>query len=545
MKTLVDSVHAQQAHTTLPPHVIIGALAGTGKTTTLEQALCRLFDMPTRIEPSPQQQAIWDAVELSRGVARNSVCFCAFNKAIAVELERRVPQGCNAMTMHSMGYKAVQSAFGRLGKPNEYRVDNIIEEILGINIRELKQDPSTFEVVRGTKKLTSLCKVNLIGGSNNGVTTEELDALAAHYDVELNGSRSRVFDLVPKVLERCKNVDKDRYIDFDDMVWLPIALDLPVTRYDLLLVDEFQDTNRCQQALARKAGRRLILCGDVHQAIYGFAGADAESMTRMEEELSATPQGCTMLPLTVTRRCGKAIVAEAQQIVPEFEAHDSNSDGTILRADYAQSKVGTGGCYLDIVQKGDMCICRVNAPLVSQCLKLLKQGIKAEIQGRDVGQGLITLINKQKASDVADLIGKLDDWQNRERDKELAKRTPSDSRLIAIEDKFDCVVCFTEGATTIAEVISKIERIFTDNREIPGIKFSTIHKAKGLEAKRVFLLEPDKATVPHPMAKTPWQIGQEWNLRYVAITRAIEVLVYVTGSPNAQGQALRGVESSS
>ena len=42
-------------------------------------------------------------------------------------------------------------------------------------------------------------------------------------------------------------------------------------------------------------------------------------------------------------------------------------------------------------------------------------------------------------------------------------------------------------------------------------------------------MEPKGATVPHPMAKGQWQTEQEFNLRYVAITRAIEELVYVSG----------------
>ncbi len=35
---------------------------------------------------------------------------------------------------------------------------------------------------------------------------------------------------------------------------------------------------------------------------------------------------------------------------------------------------------------------------------------------------------------------------------------------------------------------------------------------------------------PHPMAKGGWQMGQEWNLRYVGITRAIEELIFVSAS---------------
>ena len=64
--------------------------------------------------------------------------------------------------------------------------------------------------------------------------------------------------------------------------------------------------------------------------------------------------------------------------------------------------------------------------------------------------------------------------------------------------------------------------------ETDGVLLSSIHKAKGLEADRVFLIEPEGAPVPHPMAKQDWEIEQEWNLRYVAITRAKKELIYVS-----------------
>jgi superfamily I DNA/RNA helicase len=187
---------------------------------------------------------------------------------------------------------------------------------------------------------------------------------------------------------------------------------------------------------------------------------------------------------------------------------------------------------------------------------MLKDGRKADIQGRSVATGLISttkkcaeatgLVNEvvkqeivngrsktTKVKDyskvpVAELIFQLSQWVEQEREKELAKKMPSDNRIITLQDRFDCIVAFTEGKQWVREVIAKIDEVFTDNKHSPGIKFSSIHKAKGLEAKRIFLLEPEGATVPHPMAKAAWQKEQEWNLRYVAITRAIEELVYVS-----------------
>lgn len=550
------------------PHLVVEARAGTGKTTTLVEGLkhvtCsgdpRTAVRPS-IEPSPQQAAIWEAMKLSKGKAQ-SICFVAFNKSIATELQNRVPPGCDAMTMHSMGFKAVMQQFGRV-QVNSYRVQDIVSELLETDIRELRRSKPV--VLKATEQLVGLCKMNLVAQSLDtsssveqfrragerwrcgGKWSLELTDLAAHYDVDLDSYQVAVFDLVPRVLERCKDVDRDNYIDFNDMIWLPVALDLPVHRYDLLLVDEAQDLNRCQQQLALKAGRRLILCGDPKQAIYGFAGADARSMPRMTELLSMTNRGCVTLPLTVTRRCGKAIVEEARKIVPDFEAHESCGKGKIsrmvLKGEHIESPGGPKFDYQTVpyaeaVKSGDMILCRVNAPLVSECFRFLRAGRKANIQGRDVGQGLISTIQKLMKNyhpvptpytgQIPTLLSRLSDWLYKEQRKESAKRNPSDAKLIALEDRYDCLVCFTEGADAIDAVVKKIEAVFTDDKGGDGIKLSSIHKAKGLEAKRVFLLQPEGAQIPHPMAKSPWQREQETNILYVAVTRAIEELVYVS-----------------
>ncbi len=614
--TKLDSV-LKKTRVKQPPHLVVGARAGTGKTTTLVEGLKILQGQTSPLTPSPQQQAVWDSICKSQqsvccgecgGEGRTAdggtcphcggtgksqgflgtACFVAFNKSIAAELKTRVPTGVAAMTMHSLGFNAVLRHFGIGGQDivNQYRVQDIISELVGKDIRDLRRDKP--DLVRATERLVGLCKINLLGFDHllkeqNGIDlhdpkdiNREFSALASHYDVELNGQQAEIFDLVPRVLERCKDVAADGCVDFNDMIWLPIALDLPVFQYDLLLVDEVQDLNRCQQALAMKASKRLILCGDDRQAIYGWAGADSDSIPRMMKQLSNTQWGCEYLPLTVTHRCGKAIVREAQKIVPDFEAHESNCEGRVSFATMkitqknlppeplAHSQMNSWGTsnYRDLVQSKDMILCRVNAPLISECFKFLIAGHKANIQGRDVGKGLITTIRKlmrnfkaplnfqairdnalvaaglepesdddtppEYSLELKGLLSRLSDWLHDETQKENAERNPSESRLIALQDKYDCILCFTEDQTTVDGVIEKIKGIFTDDKNGDGIKLSSVHKAKGLEARRVFILLPEESGMPHPMAKSKWQIDQEWNLKYVAITRAIEELIYVS-----------------
>lgn len=521
--------HKKESMRKPPSHLIIEALAGTGKTTTLVEGLKVMKGMEPSIHPSIQQLAIWEELEKSKDA--NSVCFVAFNKSIADELKRRVPAGCEAMTMHSMGLRAIRQAFDipQTGIGEKWRIIDIIANLLHKDVRDLRRNE--FQLLNATEKLVGLCKMTLapVMSSTEGDEYDILDHLTSYYEIDLNGEREQVFDLVPQVLQKCMDVKHDNRIDFNDMIWLPIALNLPIQKYDLLLIDESQDLNRCQQALARKVGRRLVLCGDSHQAIYGFAGADSESMARMRLELQTTPEGCRVLPLTVTRRCGKGIVGEAKKVVPQFEAHESNHAGFITYQRYDdKSQLDDQKSYHNVVASGDMIICRVTAPLVSQCFKFLKQERKAEIIGRDIGTGLINLIKKFKADSIVDLVSKLSDWRAKEVANENAKRFPNEAKVISINDKYECLVCFTEGRETVQEVIQKIETVFTDNGDVEAIRLSTIHKAKGLEAKRVFFLMPEGGKCPHPMAKSEWQRNQEMNLLYVGITRAKEELVYVS-----------------
>lgn len=529
-----------------PPHVIVKARAGTGKTTTLVEGLKVVKGLTPSITPSEQQAAVWEQLTLSRGA--RTVCFCAFGNAVAAELRRKVPAGCDASTLHSMGYKAVRRAFpGLTGEPSKWKVQNVTAELLGLTVPRARKDK--LVVLLAVDEIVEKVKQNLVptdARDEQGAAgvRAALEWVCDHYDIRLNDGKGgpsvkdEVFALVPKVVERCKDPAADGYIDFNDMVWLPVALGLPVSQYDLLLVDEAQDLNRAQQALARKAGKRLVLCGDPQQSIYGFAGADGESMPRMFRELGDTPEGCVELPLTVTRRCGKAIVAEAKRIVGDFEAHDGNGEGEVLEAKYpVQRNSGYWNqgsrelpyeqTYLPMVQDRDLIVCRVTSILVSQCFRFLRAGRKANILGRKVGDSLVALVKDLKAESAADLITKVGEWVVAEIKKENAKQHPSENRLILLQDKADCLVCFTEGAATVGQVIDKINSVFTDDENAPGVLLATIHKAKGLEARRVFFLRPHGGECPHPTAKSNWECEQEMNLLYVGITRAIDTLVFV------------------
>ena len=535
-----------------PPHMIITARAGTGKTTTLVGGLKELKGMPglpAGQRPSDEQKAIWDVICQSR--YHKFTCFAAFGKEIAVTLSQRVPPGVDARTLHSIGFRAVRKAFNLPDDAVERgrdRIPDIISELLGKDIREIRRE--TPLLVTATEDLVEKCQVNLVGIDNDGdpdYWPRELERLAYHYEIDCGeqAQERMIFDLVPRVLERSLDVAKDGCITHCDMIWLPVVLNLPVFKFDILFVDEAQDMNPCQHALIKRLGRRLILCGDPAQAIFGFAGADCDSMPNIACYLHQQKEGLIERKLTVTRRCAKAIVREANLEVPDFFAHPDNPEGKIghlkytlqpgpkgLEGERTTVEIPVEQSYLAEVQPGDMVVCRSVAPLVRDYFKLMKMGKPATIQGKDIAQAIISLITKLKATTVVELIGRLDDWLREETLKEQAKRNPRESYLQSLRDRYDCAVFFTGGLQTVREVISRIEAVFvkeedqkTDTRKV---RMMSIHKSKGLESRRVFYLRPAVYPTRREDRMPAWQRTEERNLRYVAKTRAIEELYYVT-----------------
>ena len=113
-----------------------------------------------------------------------------------------------------------------------------------------------------------------------------------------------------------------------------------------------------------------------------------------------------------------------------------------------------------------------------------------------------------------------------------------DAIKVAINDQIDTLVAIVEhieeetneghhtGNTCFASMEMMIERLFSDTKS-GGIQFSTIHRSKGEEYERVFIIRPD--LLPHPKCLEGPQLEQENNLKYVGITRARKILTWVEG----------------
>lgn len=487
-------------------HLVVSALAGTGKTFTIVNGAKQCIGMgDPDIKGSEQQEAIWQA--MLKGPRPRTVHICAFNRSIAAEFKKHLPDMITASTCHSFGLKSIKKA-GMKGKVTDQKTNFILCDW---NADHRKQ-------FRGLEYLAdrvcSLIKGNLMDWTFEQVDAQTtLDFIVNKYQLEMDADNySQLIELLPFLMS--EHWHRTDIVDYSDMIWFPnVHPTCRVDKIDLLLVDECQDLNKAQQGMIKLAAKRAVLVGDRHQAIYGFTGADEEAMDHMKDDLAKSAIGCQELPLYETRRCPTEVIKLAQQIVPQFVGLPNAPAGQVI---WKKEEDG-----LDHIGGKDMVICRTNAPIISQCLRFLRVGKKAHMQGRDIGEDIIRLIKKMDADCTLDLLDKLDDYYNDESTKIMNSRFGSEAKLIVLQDKVESVKAFADKTQEVDQIIKKVKDLFDDTKT-EGTKFSSIHRCKGLEADTVVFWRHD--TCPHPMAKTPEAKQQEKNLRYVGITRAKKCL---------------------
>ena len=478
-------------------NLLVEACAGSGKTTTLVNALNHINE-------------------------NKKVLFCAFNTDIVKELEKKIGERENVeiSTIHSLGRKIIRTNLRKDIELNEYKyklqlyreIDNYCEKYNKVNKKN----------IYNINRLISLMRSNLVCDEEGGID------IIKKYGIVCNRSELRV--AVDMIEWGMNNTD---VIDYTDMIFLPNVLNMQPWKcqYDYVFVDEAQDLSAAQLATVlkcQKINTRYIFVGDPNQAIYGFSGSDAESF----EKIKNLPN-MKLMPLSISYRCGKNIVKLAQDIVPSIQYDESNINGKVkYDADLSE------------IKDGDMIICRNNAPLMDIYYNLLRQGKKCYIKGRDIdedengfGNNLIRLVESvnieplnidlQEDGVFMRLCAKLAQLRDRMMaeydifDEDVALCTNPCINLI---DKINTLKIIGEKINTASELKEEIKKIFNSkNKE--GISLSTVHKAKGLEADNVYIAFP--SLMPSKTATKKWEITQEYNLKYVAITRAKKKLGFI------------------
>ena len=449
-------------------NAVISAVAGSGKTTTLLEAL--------KLIPEDK-----------------SVLFMAFNKSIAKELRERVPQreSIKVMTVHGFGIETIRKSINEPSIDNKkYRMmlknigqfykgknDNILDiykfnkecyrliELMGGTIKNVDIDINKFD--NNVIDLCNLGRLHLIDFNTKPIGVNDLNKLAEIHSIDNEDGQSTVAWYLAKL-----GLHYQDEVDYTDMVAFPNIMDFSTDVYDYVFIDECQDLNTCQRLLMQKAIKpdtgRFIAVGDPKQAIYAFAGADYESYQKLKNIPNTIE-----LPLSVTYRCAEPIVKWVKHLNPLIKHFSKNKTGVVHET----------FSYKDI-QDGDMVLCRNTFPIVSLCIKLLSEGKKSYIIGSDIGISLITMINdcERKTEDftMVNVFSRL--YHNKDKliekvmtnHRMIKSEAIEDSQVIVMNDKIQAIEVLSQGINNPLDVINKINELFSKDKK-SGICLSNIH----------------------------------------------------------------------
>lgn len=464
-------------------NLIISAYAGTGKTFTLINAFLH----------APEK----------------TILYCVFNKKNQLEAQGKISDSrVQVSTLHSVGYKLIARAWGRI-KANGYAEWNRVTTVCP----ELKDKKY---MVANIAKLISTAK-NFFAGVPS---LEDMRKLCLAKDCEPSDkdqSQGWTVDKICEIAMQAMELSKQRAfeISFDDMVWLPVAIDLCKPEFDLICGDEWQDAGVNQvEIISRlvKPNGRLCFVGDDFQAIYGFRGAQANQMQACKKRFNATE-----LKLTQTFRCPQKVVEKARQYVSDYTAHPDNYVGEVM--DISEEKM------IEQADIGQAILSRVNAPLMRLCLAFIRKGKPAKIEGKDIARDL---------KRIAESIGGT--WDNFEHGLDvwaqagIAKATGRNAsqRIELISDQADTLKVLAEVSSSLNDLCLRLDNLFQDSQSEyakPAICLSSVHKAKGLEWRTVYLL--NETFFKSRPGSTAEQAEEEKHIHYVAITRSQANLYFV------------------
>ena len=303
---------AQQAvldHAGGPLLVLAGP--GTGKTTTLVEAVAR------RVE---------------QGTPAERVLVLTFSRKAAAELRERITArlgaptaGPSAWTFHAFCYALVREHQPKDAYAEPLRLlsgpeqDVALRDLLRGSLELGRPWPEKIRVALTTRGLAEEVRALLSRAREVGLDPDQLGALA-HRE-----GRDDWAALAAFYGEYLDVLDAQGALDYAELVHRAVLVaedqrEALRGRYDAVFVDEYQDTDPAQERLLQALagdGRDLVVVGDPDQAIYAFRGAEVEGILEFRERFRAADgQPAPDVALQTCRRSG-AVLLEASRRVAQ------------------------------------------------------------------------------------------------------------------------------------------------------------------------------------------------------------------------------------
>jgi DNA helicase-2/ATP-dependent DNA helicase PcrA len=299
--SLLDGLNERQREAVLATEgpVLVLAGAGTGKTRVITYRIAHL---------------------LERRVPGSAILAVTFtNKAANVMRERingvlrasgQTASDVWVSTFHSFCARLLRREATHLGLPRDFAIYDDDDQTAAVKRALLQLDLPTDDFPpRAMRSQISHAK-------NHGITPEEMRADADQARDEMRQQASEVYSTYNAILR------KAAALDFDDLLLRSVELLREhagvraawSSRFQYVMVDEFQDTNASQEELVRLlAGARKNVCvvGDEDQSIYGWRGARAGNLKRFTEDFP----GAKIIRLEENYRSTQTILDAAAAVV--------------------------------------------------------------------------------------------------------------------------------------------------------------------------------------------------------------------------------------
>lgn len=519
------------------PHFVCPSVAGSGKSWSLKMCVREIVRLYPKDKVLVLQfnTHIADATRAALGPIGNVEVKTNHGAGVAVLNLNGYRCRVEKSKMFAICKSVVEKNYGAISGANdesgmELEAEEIQSSVNGKGGK--KKETKSRKIMAWTVSLTEItemCQQTLTDPSS-------LPALKAMIERQEMNIRSMI---LLNYVNQCIDIGieqfrKLRIISFTEMLYLPVVLDMKFPKYDWVLCDESQDFNAAQMEIVfnhlADTGR-IGAFGDERQSIMMWAGSMPDSMEKYIKRSNARN-----MPLSVCYRCPSSVLDLARLIVPYVENRDNCPEGSVETIKFWKIK--------DVAKAGDYILCRLTAPLVSMCIEFIKSNIRAKVKGRDIGTKLKSLYEdvvdsaKGKVNTVSDFLGLLKDYAQAERISMAAKKT-SQAKIIQMEDSFAALKAIGEylSGKRKGEYHGKIKEqigwMFDEAVPEDFITLCTVHRAKGLEANNVFII--DFHRIPFKPGQGQKEVSyskesltQEMNLMYVALTRPIEKL-YICG----------------
>lgn len=523
-------------------NMLVNALAGSGKSTTA----CMLSEH-----------------------SKTSDLYIAFNASVVEEFKKKIKNPkTKVMTMHSLAYSIMlynveqesqdsgekPKGFGSQRSKRTVSLDNfkphkiLDEEITKRYGRYIEFAKRVF-LKDNYVNLYNLCRLTLTDMSSNKDVSRLIDdhVLFLYYGDE--GYSAPDISEITSTLKILDTKSKQQFetqgvIDFTDMLWITFNKlkydnwEVPYwALYTNIYCDEVQDFSNIQlnflKFIKRTKGRYVFI-GDFHQAIYNFAGANAQAFNQIPKMFAPVET----FDLPICYRCAKSHLSRVNREygIPILPCDDAPM-GFVKTID--KNKIS------EYAKAGDMVISRKNKWIAEVVLDLARNGIPIFIEDKEMVGAIKRQILSSKCTSVGTLkkfLQKVISNYNKKlfeivsknvcegghEEEHLEAVTETNSKIDNTSFLLEILEGYLEhhaSSDSVSKFSNFIDKLLNTTPSPNCVRLCSIHKAKGLEAINVFVL--NEAKINYDFRNSKEQNVQEKNLSYIATTRAKEGLYLV------------------